>query len=466
MFCYQPNSIYIRLVPFRFFAFSAFLPLHQEMFVTPPFSGVPQLHTAANHRKILSLNTSLATSPTRELPSSVSTNQINSLGLLSAATSCSSSSYNDHDTSTIDSSCSTPIISTQKIQPQIVYSPMVTQASYMYDPTDHNDDYIENAYPNGPAEILKNLHLYNEPSLNEIMDYDVIINVATEVTSPLLTTTTTFDDIEYYHIPWDHNSKIISSLPYLTELISKSLDADKKVLVHCQCGVSRSASLIIAYIMKINKWGLNEAYTFVKEKAPEIGPNMMLVFQLMEWGRFTQNRNVYEDKFEDDNRNENESETAFEVEHEYSEDEEDVFEARCTTSSPLRSSFNIGEERENSSDIESNDQIPILLPRSLSNPNIEVDHDNSNVNVEVKDLPISMNRNANLHTRRHGSVLLPPTSNSIKQQHTQIRKPRIYRSPSQRFRKQQQQSLRLDTTKVALKNEEDHILQPQIIINC
>jgi len=43
--------------------------------------------------------------------------------------------------------------------------------------------------------------------------------------------------------------------------------------VHCAAGVSRSASIVIAYLMKINHWTFENAYSFVKSKRKIIDPN-------------------------------------------------------------------------------------------------------------------------------------------------------------------------------------------------
>jgi protein-tyrosine phosphatase len=45
------------------------------------------------------------------------------------------------------------------------------------------------------------------------------------------------------------------------------------VVVHCAMGISRSASLVIAYIMKSQRIPFNEAHVFVKEKREIIFPN-------------------------------------------------------------------------------------------------------------------------------------------------------------------------------------------------
>ncbi|KAF5104786.1 hypothetical protein DV451_000377 [Geotrichum candidum] len=90
---------------------------------------------------------------------------------------------------------------------------------------------------------------------------------------------------EYIYVPWEHTSQLTADLASLTDLMAQRAQQGKKILVHCQCGVSRSASLIVAYVMRQNKWGLHHAYSFVKEKSPAISPNMTLIYQLMEWGK-------------------------------------------------------------------------------------------------------------------------------------------------------------------------------------
>lgn len=53
-----------------------------------------------------------------------------------------------------------------------------------------------------------------------------------------------------------------------------------KVLVHCKMGISRSASVVIAYAMKAFNMSLEEALALVKKKRTCIKPNQAFCSQL------------------------------------------------------------------------------------------------------------------------------------------------------------------------------------------
>jgi dual specificity MAP kinase phosphatase len=59
--------------------------------------------------------------------------------------------------------------------------------------------------------------------------------------------------------------------------------ARKKILIHCTAGISRSATLTIAYIMFSKRVTLNDAYKFVKSKRKAISPNLDFMGELQQY---------------------------------------------------------------------------------------------------------------------------------------------------------------------------------------
>ena len=51
------------------------------------------------------------------------------------------------------------------------------------------------------------------------------------------------------------------------------IKGEEKILVHCMAGASRSATIVIAYLMWIQKMKFDDALNFVKSKRPIVDPN-------------------------------------------------------------------------------------------------------------------------------------------------------------------------------------------------
>lgn len=63
-------------------------------------------------------------------------------------------------------------------------------------------------------------------------------------------------------------------------------------LVHCFAGVSRSATMVIVYLMKKNGWTYFQAHAFVKKRRSVIWPNPGFVRQMKN----------YENKLKEENK--------------------------------------------------------------------------------------------------------------------------------------------------------------------
>jgi protein-tyrosine phosphatase len=185
-----------------------------------------------------------------------------------------------------------------------------------------NDVYMQqttsNIYQQGPACILPNLYLgacYNALNVTQLTRHGItcIINVANEIkiNVPL-------PHIEYHHIKWTHSQLDLAASEFdrVIETIRIAHDRNQNVLIHCQQGIERSAALILAFLMKstryMNKinakmnvtfstlagqhWSLDRALSFVKEKAPNIRPNMELLYQLREYEQLISNQQLVVEK--------------------------------------------------------------------------------------------------------------------------------------------------------------------------
>ncbi|CAL8092074.1 unnamed protein product [Calicophoron daubneyi] len=67
------------------------------------------------------------------------------------------------------------------------------------------------------------------------------------------------------------------------QFIEEARCSGTAVLVHCQAGVSRSPSLVIAYLMAHSRLSLRDAYQLVKSKRSVISPNFAFLGQLCEF---------------------------------------------------------------------------------------------------------------------------------------------------------------------------------------
>ena len=64
----------------------------------------------------------------------------------------------------------------------------------------------------------------------------------------------------------------VNIIKYFKECID-FIENNGKIFIHCTCGVSRSASIVIAYLMWKAHATFNNTYLFVKKRRPEVDPN-------------------------------------------------------------------------------------------------------------------------------------------------------------------------------------------------
>jgi protein-tyrosine phosphatase len=64
------------------------------------------------------------------------------------------------------------------------------------------------------------------------------------------------------------------------EFINKAREEQSVIFIHCQVGKSRSATIVIAYLMKFHGYALDDAFTFVKKLRKLVLPNLGFMAKL------------------------------------------------------------------------------------------------------------------------------------------------------------------------------------------
>ncbi|KAJ2799115.1 hypothetical protein H4R20_004555 [Coemansia guatemalensis] len=150
-------------------------------------------------------------------------------------------------------------------------------------------------YRNGPQMIMPYLYLGGEGNVcgRQLGRLGVgnVLNVAREVEKEPAADGCCVDvgsghQVCYHHLRWDHDEPNLARyFAECFEFIDRARTNHEGILVHCQLGVSRSASLVIAYVMRTMELGFGQAYEYVRVRAPCISPNISLISQLCEFGR-------------------------------------------------------------------------------------------------------------------------------------------------------------------------------------
>jgi len=76
------------------------------------------------------------------------------------------------------------------------------------------------------------------------------------------------------------------------KFIDDEISRGGKVLVHCLAGVSRSSSLVMAYLVRYKNFNLMDAYDYVAEKRKIIEPNDAFFYQLTIYERQLKDKTV------------------------------------------------------------------------------------------------------------------------------------------------------------------------------
>jgi len=89
--------------------------------------------------------------------------------------------------------------------------------------------------------------------------------------------------LKFSHIVDSERNPINTIFQESFDFIDESLNNNKGILVHCNHGMSRSVTVVVAYLMKKFRVGYKKALEYVKEQRPLARPNQGFINQLMDY---------------------------------------------------------------------------------------------------------------------------------------------------------------------------------------
>ena len=122
-----------------------------------------------------------------------------------------------------------------------------------------------------------------DPDILEEMNIKVVISALTEEEyEDYMIAKEDFPEIDWHRlvIDDDKEERISEHFFAVHKIISQALADNKNVIVHCAAGMSRSPTLVIAYLMIENRWSYEEAINLVRKRRPIVDPNIGFVKQL------------------------------------------------------------------------------------------------------------------------------------------------------------------------------------------
>ena len=113
----------------------------------------------------------------------------------------------------------------------------------------------------------------SEEFLREFLGVEAVLTCAAELEPLMEGKKLAIDD----DVGFDITPYLVEGIRYLESV------KGKRVYVHCAAGVSRSGSVVVAYIMWRDRKGLSEALKWVRERRQCVAPNEAFIKQLKDF---------------------------------------------------------------------------------------------------------------------------------------------------------------------------------------
>jgi protein-tyrosine phosphatase len=128
------------------------------------------------------------------------------------------------------------------------------------------------------SQITDNIFLGNYlDALKTYVDYDAILNMASEVT---------YNDNPKSYL----QINILDGFAFSNKIINQCMDFLKehddighKILIHCVGGISRSPGILICYLCIKNNWTIADSYQYIFKKRDIIDPAAAIIISIRDY---------------------------------------------------------------------------------------------------------------------------------------------------------------------------------------
>lgn len=130
-----------------------------------------------------------------------------------------------------------------------------------------------------PALIVTNLYIGSQDCCvpEVIVRHEIVSVLSVGIRAPVQHPSVAYEHVECLDLPeTDLQCVLTRCLPVINEARS----AGTNILVHCNAGVSRSAAVVIGYLIRELNMSFESAYQLVKSNRPCIQPNCGFMKQL------------------------------------------------------------------------------------------------------------------------------------------------------------------------------------------
>jgi len=134
------------------------------------------------------------------------------------------------------------------------------------------------------TEVIPNLYICGvsalKPSAVIALNFDLVVNCTKEVPNMNLP-----PDVDRLKLWLDDTEEtdLTSQIHTAVDYIRMIMEVDGRVLVHCVAGVSRSAAVCLAYLVKYESMTLRQAYEHMAARRARVRPNLGFWRQLIEF---------------------------------------------------------------------------------------------------------------------------------------------------------------------------------------